>query len=334
MTDRREFITVLGAVAATTGLPLLALAQKSGQPRRIAVLSGLAEHDPDSVARAKAFRDGLAALGWIEGRTIQIDWRYTAGNVEQARTQAVELVAQKPEVILAITTIVVKELQRATRTIPIVFASISDPIGDGFVASLARPGGNITGFMNFDPEIGGRWVELLKELAPGLAQVLVVFNPRTAPGGGAYFVGAIEKAGRLLGVEHVLLPIEDPGKIEAAIAGRAVAPNVGLIVLPDSFTSVNRAAIVAAAARHRLPAIYPFRFFAESGGLMSYGIERIDPLRRAADYVDRILKGAKPSELPVQAPVRYETLLNLKTAKALGLTVPPAILVAADEVIE
>jgi putative ABC transport system substrate-binding protein len=331
MIDRRVFIATCG-VAAVAG-SRRAMAQQSPL-RRIGYLSGLSEADPGEQARIAAFHLGLGEHGWRVGESVAITYRFSDGQLDRSRADAAELLQQAPEVFLAIATVAVRALQEATRTIPIVFAAVSDPVGDGFVASIPAPGGNITGFMNFAPEVGGKWVQLLKEIAPRVARIGVLFNPETAPGRGAYFSSNIETMTRSQAVHWAPVPVGAPGDIDSAIAGIAREPGGGLIVLPDSFTSVHRLAIVAAANYHKLPAIYPYRNFVTAGGLVAYGLDRTDPVRRAAAYVDRILKGEKPAELPVQAPVKFEMAINARTANVLGLTIPPTLIVSADEVIE
>jgi putative ABC transport system substrate-binding protein len=323
--QRREFIAALCGAAA--GWPLAALAQQSDRIPRVGVL--LAYDDP----AITAFWQGLEKLGWSDGRTVRIERRYAPAGAE-VQTFAKELVATKPDVIFAQSRPVTATLQRETRTIPIVFTAVIDPVGAGFVDGLARPGGNITGFMVYEPSVVGKWLAMLKEIAPALARVGLLGNPKTA----AYYdylLRAAESAAPSLGIELVPSRVENTAAdIERAIAALASEPNGGMFVLPDSTTSINRDLIVALAARYRLPAVYNQRFFVDAGGLMSYGVVFVDHYRQAASYVDRILRGAKPADLPVQTPIKYETILNLKTAKALGLTVPPGLLVAADEVIE
>jgi putative tryptophan/tyrosine transport system substrate-binding protein len=322
---RREFISALGGVAA--GWPLAARGQQTERVRHVGVLAGY--DDPDM----KAFRQELERLGWSEGRNVHIEYRYAPAGA-QVQAHAKELVARQPDVIFAQSRPVVAALQRENRTIPIVFIAVIDPIGAGFIASLPRPGGNITGFMVYEPSVTGKWLAMLKEIAPQLARVALVGNPKTA----AYYdylLHAAEAVAPSLRIELVHGRVENAAAdIERAIAAIASVPNGGMVVLPDSTTSINRDLIVALAARHHLPAVYSNRFFVDAGGLMSYGVVFVDEYRKAASYVDRILRGAKPADLPVQTPTKYETVLNLKTATALGLTVPPGLLIAADEVIE
>jgi putative ABC transport system substrate-binding protein len=329
---RREFITLLGGAAAAW--PLEARAQLGERMRRIGALIGGAETDPESRARVAALREGLEQRGWSEGRNLRIDYRWASADSDRIRAFAAELVATAPEAIFAHTTPATTRLLEATRNIPIVFASVSDPVGDGIVASFARPGGNVTGFTNVEASIGGKWLEILKELSPAVARVGFLFNPATSPGGGSYFLRPFEAAAPLFNVQPISTPVEDVVDIERAVAPLAVGANGGLIVNSDVFTTRHRAAIIAAAARHRVPAIYPFAYFAADGGLAAYGTDVRDLWRRAASYIDRILRGEKPADLPVQAPTKFELVINLKTAKALSLNIPAMLLARADEVIE
>ena len=329
---RREFITLLGGAAAAW--PLAVRAQQGERMRRIGALIGGAETDPESRARVAALREGLEQRGWSEGRNLRIDYRWASADSDRIRAFAAELVATAPEAIFAHTTPATTRLLEATRNIPIVFASVSDPIGDGIVASFARPGGNVTGFTNVEASMGGKWLEILKELSPAVARVGFLFNPATSPGGGSYFLRPFEAAAPLFNVQPISTPVEDVVDIERAVAPLAVGANGGLIVNSDVFTTRHRAAIIAAAARHRVPAIYPFAYFAADGGLAAYGTDVRDLWRRAASYIDRILRGEKPADLPVQAPTKFELVINLKTAKALSLNIPAMLLARADEVIE
>jgi putative ABC transport system substrate-binding protein len=279
-------------------------------------------------------REGLEQRGWSEGRNLRIDYRWASADSDRIRAFAAELVATAPEAIFAHTTPATTRLLEATRNIPIVFASVSDPVGDGIVASFARPGGNVTGFTNVEASMGGKWLEILKELSPAVARVGFLFNPATSPGGGLYFLRPFEAAAPLFNVQPISTPVEDVVDIERAVAPLAVGANGGMIVNSDVFTTRHRAAIIAAAARHHVPAIYPFAYFAADGGLAAYGTDVRDLWRRAASYIDRILRGEKPADLPVQAPTKFELVINLKTAKALGLEIPPTLLARADEVIE
>jgi putative ABC transport system substrate-binding protein len=328
---RREFITLVGGAAAAW--PSAARARQPERVRRIGVLMVDAESDPEGQSRAKAIRDGLKQLGWAEGRNVKIDYRWAAGDAGLIRTFAKELVELQPDVLLARSTPATAVLKAETRTIPMVFTTVSDPIGSGFVANLAHPGGNITGFTNFESTIIGKWLGLLKEIAPRITQVGAMYNPETAPYA-AYYVRLLEVAAKSFSVEPVSVVVHDDVDIERVIAGLASESNGGLIILPDAFTGSHRKQIVEQAARHRVPAVYPYGFIAVEGGLMSYGIDVTDLYQRAASYIDRIFRGTKPSDLPVQQPTKFELIINLKTARALGLTVPPTLLTRADEVIE
>ena len=326
---RREFITLLGGAAAW---PLAARAQQSDKVRRIGVLMGTAEDDPQSSARIAAFVQGLAQLGWTDGRTVRIDTRWGAGDADRVRRYVAELVALAPNVILATGSPTVAPLLEATRTVPIVFVVVIDPVGAGFVESLAQPGGNATGFTVYEYGIAGKWLELLKQIAPRLTRAAVLRDPAVSAGSGQ--LGAIQGAASSFGVELRPLDVRDAAEIERAVTAFARASNGGLIVTGSASAVVHRNLIIALAARHKLPAVYFERMFVAGGGLTSYGPNILEQYRRAAGYVDRILKGEKPADLPVQAPVKYELAINLKTAKALGLTVPPTLLATADEVIE
>jgi putative ABC transport system substrate-binding protein len=326
---RREFITLLGGAAL--GWPLAARAQQPERMRRIGILMAQAADDPDGQARVAAFLQALRELGWIEGRNIRFDYRWGGGDVDR-RKDAAELVALAPDVILAGGGQVVGPLREATRTLPIVFTQTPDPVGAGFVASLARPGGNATGFTNFEYGVSGKWLEVLREVAPGITRAAVLRDATNPAGTGQW--GAIQAVASPLGVELSPIDVRERGEIERGVTAFAAGSNRGLIVSSSGFAILHRELIIALAARHRLPAVYPFRFYAIEGGLISYGPDPIDPHRRAASYVDRILKGEKPGDLPVQAPTKYELVINLKTAKALGLTVPDSLLARADEVIE
>jgi putative ABC transport system substrate-binding protein len=327
---RREFITLLGGAAAAW--PLTAYAQQSDRIRRIGVLMSLAADDKEGQARLKAFVQGLQELGWTDGRNVRIDTRWSAGNADEIRKYAAELVALTPDVILAAGGSVVGTLLQATRTVPVVFTQTPDPVGAGFVASLARPGGNATGFTGFEYGMGGKWLELLKEIAPRVTRAAVLRDPAIAQGIGQF--GAIQSVAPSLGVEVSPVDVRDAPEIERAVTAFARQPNSGLIVTGSGLAIAHRELIVRLVARHKLPAVYFQRFFVTAGGLISYGPDAIDPHRLAAGYVDRILKGEKPADLPVQAPTKYELVINLKTAKALGLTIPQSVLARADEVIE
>jgi ABC-type uncharacterized transport system substrate-binding protein len=300
--------------------------------RRIGVLGGYAVHDPEVAPRVDALRKGLEEFGWSEGRTIRFDYRWAAGDPNRMRAYATELASQSSDLILTSTTPTLRALQQATRTIPIVFVAISDPVGDGFVASLAKPGGNITGFSSHDPAMAGKWLELLKECAPNITRVAILFNPDTAPH--SVYLPLIKAAAQHFPVELVSAAVRNATEMEAAIAQLGARPGGGLLVMPDASNAVYREVIFAHTARFRVPAIFYRRYFAASGGLMSYGADDVDQHKRAATYIDRILRGARPAELPVQAPTKFELVVNLKTAKTLGLEVPPTLLARADEVIE
>jgi putative ABC transport system substrate-binding protein len=330
--NRREFITLLGGWTVTW--PLAARAQQGGGIRRIGMLMGYPESDLDAQAFAAAFREGLQKLGWSEGRNIRIDTRWAKPDDAEARQQfAKELVAPQPDVILSHGTPTTAALLQQTRIIPIVFAAVANPVGSGFVASFARPGGNVTGFTVFEPTMAGKWLELLKEIAPRVNRVAFLFNPATAPYAEVY-LNPFKAAAASFAVKAIAAPVHDAAELESVVAAHAREPNGGLIVMPDSFMASHRAEVISLGARYRLPAISPYRFYAELGGLLSYGNDFRDNFRRAAGYVDRILKGARPSELPVQAPVKFELVINMKTAKALGLDVPVQLQQRADEVIE
>ena len=311
-----------------------ARAQQTERMRRIGVLMAHTENDPEFKDYLDAFRQGLQKLGWIEGRNINIDTRWGAlDDAEMRQRSAKELIALRPDIILTQNTPPTASMLQQTRTIPVIFVIVADPVGSNFVASLARPGGNATGFTIMEPTITGKWLELLKEIAPHVNRAAFMFNPATAPYVKIY-LDTFKAAAASYGVEMILAPVHDKADLDTVIATQAREPNGGLIVIPDGFLNVHRAEIISLAARYRLPVVYPWRFFPQQGGLLSYGSEMRDEFRLAASYVDRILKGEKPGELPVQAPVNYELVVNLKTAKALGLTVPPSLLDRADAVIE
>ena len=327
--QRREFIMLLGGAAAAW--PFAVHAQQTERMRRIGILLPAAADDAEYQARLAAFLQGLALLGWSIGRNVRIDTRWATTDAAEIRRHAAELAALAPDVILAPAATTVGPLLQATRTVPIVFPGIVDPVGAGFVDSLARPGGNVTGFMNYEYSLAGKWLELLKEIAPGVTRVAVLRDPATPSGPGQF--AAIQAVAPSLRVEVNAVNVRDAGEIERAVAAFA-APNGGLIVVATPLASRHRDLIVTLAARHKLPAVYSERFFVAAGGLFSYGPDFVDQYRRAAGYVDRILKGEKPADLPVQAPNKYELVINLKTAKALGLAVPPSVLARADEVSE
>jgi putative tryptophan/tyrosine transport system substrate-binding protein len=329
---RRDFITLLGGTMVTG--PLTAHAQQSGGMRRIGVLMSYPETDTDAQAFFAAFREGLQKLGWTEGRNVRLDIRWTsAGDLEQMQQSAKELVALQPDLLLGHTTTAATALQKQTRSIPVIFAFVSDPVGSGLVASFPHPGGNVTGFMVMEATMAGKWLELLKEVAPRVSRVAFLFNPATAKYA-EYYLKPFKAAAPSFAVEAIALPVHDTSELESVIAAHAGEPNGGLIVMPDTFNDAHRAEITSLAARYRLPAVCPLPFYAEVGCLVSYGSLPIDNFRRAAQYADRILKGEKPSDLPVQAPVNFVLTVNLKTAKALGLEVPALLQQRADEVIE
>jgi putative ABC transport system substrate-binding protein len=326
---RREFITMVGATAAW---PLRVSAQQADRVRRVGVLMGYAEEDRETKARLAAFQQRLEKRGWSEGHNLHIETRFvdsTRGNYEPL---ARELVATQPDVILAHTTLVAAALQGVSRGIPIVFVNVSDPIGSGFVANLARPGGDITGVLQYEASVVGKWLAMLKEIAPYLERVAFVANPKTTPYD--YFLRAVEAAAKPLAIELVASPVATAADIEHAVELFAGVPNGGLLLPPDSTIILHRDRVIALAARHKLPAVYPFHFFVAAGGLMSYGTNQDDMFRLAASYVDRVLRGDKPADLPVQAPTKFETTINVRTARALAITVPSGLLIAADEVIE
>jgi len=327
---RREFITLIGGAAAAW--PFTARAQQTEQMRRIGVLIPAATDDKIFQARLAALLQGLQQLGWSDGRNLRIDIRWGAGDADLIRKHAVELVALAPDVVIAFASISVASLRQVTRAVPIVFTLAADPVGAGYVESLARPGGNVTGFTVFEYTLGGKWLELLKEIAPRVTRVAVLRDPAIAAGPGQ--LGAIQAMAPSLGVEVRPVDVADPGEIERALTAFAQGSNGGLIVTGSPGATIHRALIITLAARHQLPAVYFGNYFVADGGLISYGPDLIDQCRRAAGYVDRILKGEKPADLPVQAPTKYETILNLKTAKALGIEIPATVLARADEVIE
>jgi putative ABC transport system substrate-binding protein len=325
---RREFIAGLGGAAAW---PVMARAQQAQRMRRIGALMAFDESDPEMKLRLSAFTQALADLGWTDGRNVRVDVRWGDGDTNRTRALAQELVGLQPDLILAGGSPAAAALQRETRTIPIIFAGVGDPIGSGLVAALNQPGRNITGFAVWEASLGGKWLELLSEIAPGLKRVAIMFNPDTAV---SSFTPSFETAARSLKVVPIIAPVHSDEEIKTAIIALGREPRGGLVVMPDVFTGVHRAPIILAAARNNVPAVYALSYFARDGGLLSYGPDPVDIFRRAAPYVDRILRGEKPAELPVQFPTKFDMAVNLKTAKALGLAVPPLILLQADEVIE
>ena len=328
---RREFITLLGGAAVAASNPARAQADRV---RHVGILMGYAQGDPDTQARINAFRQAFEQLGWKDGRNVAISYRFGVGEIDRVRGYARELVDAKPDLIVCETTPALKAVADQTATIPIVFVSVTDPVSNGFVAELARPGGNITGFTNFEATMGGKWIELLKRIAPASTRVGVIFNPDTAPGGGGFFLSSVAASAPALQVEVLPHPVRGDDEIERAIAGLAGEPGGGLIVMLDVSMAIHRPAIIAQAAAHRVPAVYPWRFGAVDGGLAAYGVDMVDLHRRAAGYADRILKGTRPADLPVQQPTKFELVINLKTAKALDIEVSPTLLATADEIIE
>jgi putative ABC transport system substrate-binding protein len=327
---RREFITLLGGAAVAW--PLVARAQTAERMRRIGVLMGVTTDDPESQVRIAAFLQGLRQLGWIDGRNVQIEYRWAAGSAGDLRKYAAELTALAPEVIFAAGGTSLGSLLQVTRTVPIVFAIVPDPVGSGFVETLARPGGNATGFMQFEYSLSGKWPELLKQIAPSVTRAAVLWDPTIPPGVGQFAV--IQAVAPSVRLDVSPISVRDPTEIERGIAGFARSPNGGLIVTASALAVVHRDLIVTLAAKYKLPVVYFQRQFVDGGGLISYGSDWVDQYRRAATYIDRILKGEKPADLPVQAPTKYELIINLKTAKALGLTIAQSVLARADEVIE
>jgi putative ABC transport system substrate-binding protein len=327
---RREFISLLGGVAAR---PLAAHAQQAQRMRRIGVLIGFAEADPDVQSWLAAFRGGLAKLGWTEGSNFQIQLRWASDDPDRMKAFATELVDLRPDAILSVTTPVTNALVRETHTIPIVIVSVADPIASGFVTNVGRPGGNVTGFALYEPSMGGKWLELLKRIAPGVTRVALLFNPTTSVPI-KFYMASILGAASSFTVQASAAPVHAQDEIEGVIAALAANPGAGIIAMPDLFNTINRDVIVAWTARYRIPAIYFFRSFADSGGLISYGPDFADQYPRAAGYIDRILKGEKPGDLPIQMPVKVPLIINLRTANELGLDVPLGLLNAADEIIE
>jgi putative ABC transport system substrate-binding protein len=328
---RRQFITLLGGAAAW---PRALMAQQPNRVRRIGVLMELAASDSQARSNIAALQRGLRGLGWLEGSNLGIEYRWTPDDPVLVWEFAKELVELRPDVIVAHSSPVVATLLGQTRNIPIVFVSISDPVREGFVASFARPGGNVTGFTNFESSMTGKWVELLKDIAPELTRVAFLFNPQMAAGGGSYFLRPIDAAASTLKVKSVMALVHDDDEIEAAFAALAREPGAGAVLLPDIFTVAHHQRVIALAESYRVPTVYSYRFMVERGGLISYGVDIDNLFERAATYVDRILKGAKPADLPVQAPTKFELVINQKTAKALGFTVPGTLIARAEDVIE
>lgn len=327
--DRRAFIGVIGAAMALDR----AMAQQTRKLHTVGVLFGLAE-DPETAARAKLIRDGLAKRGWIVGQNLRLEYRFAAGNEQEMLSLAKELVALRPDVLVGHSTPVVDALLKVTRTIPIVFVVVADPVGSGFVASLAHPGGNVTGFSNPLPTITGKYLSILRELEPALRNVALMYNPESVPGGGTLFKPAFMESAKEFHVTAIIDEVHSSAEIERAMADLAGSPESTLIVMADNFTSVRRKLIIQVAARLRLPTLYPYRYFVDEGGLLSYGVDVLDLFKRAPDYVDRILRGAKPADLPVQTPLKFSLTINLKTARALDLVVPRILLAGADKLID
>lgn len=329
--ERRTFLRFAAGALLAASFPARTEAGKG--VRTVGVLMGMA-NDRDAKLRTDAFEEGLQREGWTVGENLQLAYRYAAGDAELALRFADELVSLNCDCILGQSTPIVAALQTATRSIPIVFVAVTDPIGSGFVASLARPGGNITGFTIMQATITGKYLSMLKELTPQLTRVAIIYNPETAPGAGSFFLTPFVEAAKEFGVEPIIAKVHNPAEIEGAIAALDAVPGTGLIVMPDNFTTFYRARFISLAAQFRIPTIYPYRYFAEEGGLLSYGADAVDMFRRSSDYVSRILRGASPAELPVQAPTKFELVVNLKTAKAMGLVVPRILLAGADAIIE
>ena len=327
---RREFITLVGGAAASW--PFGTEAQQSDRVKRVGVLFARAQNDGQ--VHAQVFEQEMQKLGWSKDHNVRFDYRWAAGDPEHISTFAKEIVDARPDVIVGHTTAAVAALLRETRTIPIVFIGVTDPIGSGFVTSLSRPGGNVTGFVDLEPSLGSKWVELLKQMVPNLTRLGCIFNPATAAGGGAYYMSSVETAASSLGVQAVAAPARNADEIERVLTSLAGDPAAGLVVMPDIFNGIHRTLIISTANRLRVPAVYAFRFFATGGGLASYGVDLTDLFRRGAVYTDRVLRGALAADLPVQLPTKFELVINLKTAKDLGLEVPPSLLARADEVIE
>jgi putative ABC transport system substrate-binding protein len=328
---RRQFIMLLGGVAAAC--PLAARGQQGGGGRRIVALMSMAADDPEAQPRVAAFESGLRELGWLDGRDLRIEYRWVASDSDLLRRNAAELARMPPDLILATSTPVMAALREQGLSVPIMFVQVTDPVGQGLVPNLARPGGHITGFINFEFSIGTKWLETLKQIAPRVTRVALIYNPETAPHADL-FQRPVQAAAPAFAVMPIAVAARSAAELERAVDAFARMPTGGLLVLPDVTNLIHRDQIIALAARHRLPAVYPYRYYAASGGLLSYGSEQADLFRRAASYVDRILKGTSPGDLPVQAPTKYELVINLRTAKALGLEIPATLLARADEVIE
>jgi putative ABC transport system substrate-binding protein len=322
------------AIAASVAAPIPLGAQQTGRMPLVAVVLAFAQSDQEGQRYVAEFRQALQQHGWTPGRNVQIEYRWGASDAERARGHANDVIKLNPSVVVTQATIVTRAFFQQTRTIPIVFANVSDPIGEKFVASFARPGGNATGFTNVEPSMAGKYLEILKDITPKLSRAALLFNPKSTPGGGAYFSEPFKAAAPSFSVQSILATVQSVAEIETVVSSLGRSESGGLIVIGEPFTNLNRARIIELAAKYRLPVVCPYRFYAAEGCLISYGVDIADLFRRAASYADRILKGEKPHELPVQAPIKFEMTINLKTAKALGLTMPPAILLRADEVIE
>jgi putative ABC transport system substrate-binding protein len=329
---RRQFIGLLGGAAAAW--PLAARAQQGERMRRIGVLWAFRENAPEANALLSGLTLGLSELGWINGRNLRMDVRWAGDSVEQMQLFAQDLVGLQPDVIHTTSTPATAALQRATQTIPIVFAGISDPVGAGFVSSLAHPGGNLTGFINIEASLAGKWLELLRDIAPGITRAALIFNPDTAPGGGKYYLPSFDAAARSINVVPIAAPVRSEAEIAEVIVSLGREPPGGFVVMPDNFMIIHRAETILLAAQNEVPAVYHYDFYARDGGLLGYGPDPVDIFRRSAAYIDSILRGAKAAELPVQLPIKFNMTLNIRTARALGLEVPPALLTRADEVIE
>ena len=327
---RREFIAGLGSAVAW---PMVARAQQGERVRRIGLLMNFPEADTEGNARLVAFLQRMRELGWSDGHNLKLESRWSGADIDRMRTFAREIVVQQPDLIVAVGTPATSAVMRETSTIPILFTQVSDPVGGGLVTNLARPGGNVTGFTLFEFSIGSKWLQTIKEIAPNVTRVAVLFNPTTAPYAPLY-LRSVEDGASSFAVDFSTLPLQDAVELEPTIKTFAATPNSALLVLTDTFTTVNRDRIIALAAEYRLPALYPYRFFAQSGGLVSYGVDTLEQYPRAAAYADRVLKGAKPGDLPIQQPINFELVINAQTARMLGLTVPPSLLARADEVIE
>jgi putative ABC transport system substrate-binding protein len=328
---RRSFTIGLGALV---GAPFVARAQTVDHAKRIGVLTPFASTDSDTLGHLEVFRSELAKLGWKEDRDVQIDYRWGDADPVRIRSHAKELVELRPDILLGRSTPVAKALAGETQTIPIIFVVVSDPVGDKLVASIARPGGNVTGFTNVEASLGGKWLGLLRELAPAIVRAGIMFNPRTSPSGGSYYMHLIEDAAKSTTVKVVAMPVDDVSAIQRSIDAFAQEPNSGMVILPDVLTTGHRHIIIRAAAHHKLPAIYAYRYIVAEGGLASYGVDVSDLYRRAAIYADRVLRADKAGDLPVQAPIKFELSINLKVARTLGLSVSPTLLALADDVVE